>query len=173
MLRATVNVSRKISENYNSTGFGLSLDGEIQGSIDDPETVIERIKQLYDLAEEALDQQMDRYKSDSAVASRDQDHPGLERNGHHANGSSNGQPPSRNGHQNGQSNGTGEPASNKQVQYLQTLAKRQKLFGAKLEGFIEEVISRKCGPYDLTKKEAGAIIDALNPEGAGNNNSRR
>ena len=172
MLRATVNINRKISENYNSTGFGLSLDEEIQGSIDDPELVIERIKQLYDLAEEALDQQLDRYKSDSAMASRDQGHSLPERNGHHSNGSTNGHLPSRNGHQNGQSNGTGEAASNKQVQYLQTLAKRQKLFGAKLEGYIEEVIGRKCGPYDLTKKEAGAVIDALNPEGAGNNSRR-
>ena len=40
MLRATVGVSRKISENYNSTGFSLNLDGEIQASLDDPETVI-------------------------------------------------------------------------------------------------------------------------------------
>jgi hypothetical protein len=47
MLRATVNVSRKISQNYNSTGFGLSLDGEIQGSLDDPQTVIERIKEAF------------------------------------------------------------------------------------------------------------------------------
>ena len=172
MLRATVNVNRKVSENYNSSGYGLTLDGEVQGSLDDPQMVIEQIKQLYDLAEEALDQQMDRHQSDSAMASRDQGHPGPERNGHHANGSSNGHAPGRNGHQNGQSNGTGEPASNKQVQYLQTLGKRRKLFGAKLEGYIEEVIGRKCGPYDLTKKEAGAVIDALNPEGAGNNSRR-
>ena len=169
MLRANVNVSRKISENYNSTGFGISLEGEIQATLDDPQGVIERIKELYDLAEEALDQQVERHQSDSAVADRDRDQPGPERNGHHANGSANGHAPSRNGH----SSGNGEPASNKQVQYLQTLAKRQKLFGAKLEGYIEEVIGRKCGPYDLTKKEAGAVIDALNPEGAGNNNSRR
>ena len=113
MLRATVNINRKISENYNSTGFGISLDGEIQGSIDDPETVIERIKQLYDLADEALDQQLDRYKSDSAMASKDQEQPSPERNGHHANGSSNGHSPGRNGHQNGQSNGTSDTVPRK------------------------------------------------------------
>ena len=172
MLRATVNVSRKISQNYNSTGFGLSLDGEIQGSLDDPQSVIERIKELYDLAQEALDQQIDSHQSDSAIASRDQDHPEPERNGHHANGSANGHAPVRNGQQNGKP-ATGEPASNKQVQYLQTLAKRQKLFGAKLEEFIQEVLGRRCSPYDLTKKEAGTIIDALNPEEAGDNRPRR
>ncbi len=172
MLRATVNVSRKISQNYNSTGFGISLDGEIQGSLDDPQTVIERIKELYDLAEEALDQQIDRHQSDSGLASRDKDHPEPERNGHHDNGSANGHAPVRNGHQNGKP-ATGEPASNKQVQYLQTLAKPQKLFGAKLEAYIEEVLGRRCSPYDLTKKEAGTIIDALNPEEAGDNRPRR
>ena len=172
MLRATVNVSRKISQNYNSTGFGLSLDGEIQGSLDDPQTVIERIKELYDLAEEALDQQIDRHQSDTAMASRDQNLTEPERNGHHANGSANGHVPVRNGHQNGKPV-TGEPASNKQVQYLQTLAKRQKLFGAKLEEYIQEVLGRRCSPYDLTKKEAGTIIDALNPEEAGDNRPRR
>jgi hypothetical protein len=167
MLRATVGVSRKISENYNSTGFSLNLDGEIQASLDDPETVIERIKELYDLAEEALNQQVDRHQSDSAIASRDADPP-PGNNGH-----TNGAPPGRNGHQNGKPAAAGEPASNKQVQFLQTLAKRQKLFGPKLEGFIEESIGRCCSPYDLTKKEAGAVIDALNTEEAGDNRPRR
>jgi len=53
------------------------------------------------------------------------------------------------------------------------LAKRQKLFGTKLESFIEEIVNRRCTPYDLTKKEAGAVINALNPEEAGDNGSRR
>ena len=171
MLRASVGVSRKISENYNSTGFSLNLDGEIQASLDDPETVIERIKELYDLAEEALNQQVDRHQSDSAIAARDADpQPG---NNGHSNGHANGAPPDRNGHQNGKPAGAGEPASNKQVQFLQTLAKRQKLFGPKLDDFIERTIGRHCSPYDLNKKEAGAVIDALNPEEAGDNRPRR
>lgn len=168
MLRASVNVSRKISEDDKSTGFGISLDGEIQATLDDPRAVIERIKELYDLAEEALDQQVERHRSDSAIASRDREHPGPGRDGHHADGSANDHVPSRDG----QAGGSGEPASNKQVQYLQTLAKRRKLSGAGLEVFIGEVIGRKCDPRELTKKEAGAVIDALNPEGAGNNSRR-
>jgi len=181
MLKANVGLSRKLSENYQSTGFSLNLEGEINASLDDPEAVVERVKELFDLAEEALSQQVERHQSDSAIASRD-DNPQPTRNGHNngrsapeANGRHTSEANShetRNGSQSGQSSGTAEPASNKQVQYLQTLAKRQKLFGAKLEGFIEEVVGRKCGPYDLTKKEAGAVIDALNPEGAGNNSRR-
>jgi hypothetical protein len=185
MLKANVGLSRKVSENYQSSGFSLNLEGEIQASLDDPQSVIERIKELYDLAEEALDQQIDRYRSDSALASRDQDQPEPERNGHHANGStnghsngrqvteSNGSYAGRNGHQNGKPSANGEPATNKQIQFLQTLAKRQKLFGPKLEAFIEETLGRRCTPYDLTKKEAGTIIEALNPEEAGDNRPRR
>jgi len=172
MLKANVGVSRKVSENYNSTGFSLNLEGEINATLDDPESVIERIKELYNLAEEALSQQVDQHQSDSAIASRDAE-PQPPRNGH-----SNGRPaPEANGHsaRNGQRDErppNGEPATNKQVQYLSTLGKRQKLFGAKLEGFIEETIGRRCTPYDLTKKEAGAVIDALNPEEAGDNHRR-
>jgi hypothetical protein len=188
MLKANVGLSRKVSENYNSTGFSLNLEGEIHATLDDPEAVIERIRELYDLADEALQRQVKTHTGDSALASRDAD-PQPSQNGH-----SNGRPaPESNGHaarnghrdekpQNGEAarNGhhdekpqNGEAASNKQVAYLQTLAKRQRLFGAKLEGFIEEVIGRSCSPYDLSKKEAGAVIDALNPETSGDNRGRR
>ena len=177
MLRANVNLSRKILDDCNSTGFGVSLEGEIYANPDDPQAVIERVRELFDLAEEALDLQVERHRSVSAIASRDVPRP--TRTGHAA-----GQPAPaaearpapeldsdapRNGHQETQPNGAGESASNKQVQYLHTLAKRRKLFGAKLDGLIEDVVGRPCGPYDLTKKEAGTVIDALNTEWAGRN----
>jgi hypothetical protein len=173
MLKANVGLSRKVSENYNSNGFSLNLEGEINATLDDPEAVIQRVKELYDLAEEALNQQLDRHQSDSAIASRDDDHQ------HPNEGRSNGRPsptsdhptPSRNGQRDERSQ-NGEPATNKQIQFLQTLAKRQKLFGPKLEAFIEETIGRRCTPFDLLKKEAGAIIEALNPEEAGDNRRR-
>ncbi len=173
MLKANVGLSRKVSENFQSTGFTLNLEGEINATLDDPEAVIERIKELYDVAEEALSQQVDRHQSDSAIAARDAN-PQPVNNGH-----SNGRPapeveghPSRNGHRD-EKPPTGEPATNKQVAFLQTLAKRQRLIGPKLETFIQEVTGRGCSPYDLTKKEAGAVINALNPEEAGDNRSRR
>ena len=72
----------------------------------------------------------------------------------------------------GRSSG-GDPASNKQVQFLQTLAKREKLFGQKLEGLIEEITGRRCTPYDLTKGEAGQVIDHLNAAGSNNDRGRR
>jgi hypothetical protein len=175
MLKANVGLSRKLSENFQSTGFSLNLEGEIHAALDDPESVIERIKELYSVAEEALDRQISESREIDNFAGRDAD----DRPQSPDHGPSNGHAPkeaqasSRNGHHDGKPAGVGEPASNKQVAFLQNLAKRQKLFGAKLEGFIEEVLGRRCSPYDLTKKEAGAVIDALNPEEAGDNRPRR
>jgi len=168
MIRANVGVSRKMSKDYNSTGFNLNLDAEIQATLDDPEAVVERIKELYNLAEEALDRQISESQGGDNFAHRDNGYP---THAHTAATSSN-------GHDHGNGNGNGksanaEPASNKQVQFLTTLGKRRKLFAAKLEEFIEETIGRRCSPYDLTKKEAGRVIDALNPEGNGDNRFRR
>src|SRR4051794_14048792 len=173
MLKANIGLSRKISENYNSDGFSVNLEGEILASPDDPEAVIERIKELFDVAEEALSQQVDRHQSDTAIASRDAD----PQPGYHSHPNARPAPEAdghtpRNGHRDEKPQ-AGEPASNKQVAFLQNLAKRQKMLGARLEGFIEEVIGRRCTPYDLTKKEAGAVTDALNPEAAENNRPRR
>lgn len=175
MLRANVGVSKKMSKDYNSRGFTLNLEGEILATPDDPESVIERIRELYGLAEEALDRQISESQEIDEFARREADDPP----GHGNNGRSNGrqqsvhdEAPSSNGHVNGKAPSV-EPASNKQVQFLTTLGKRQKLVAAKLEAFIEETIGRRCSPYDLTKKEAGRVIDALNPEGNGDNRLRR
>ncbi len=179
MLKANVGLSRKLSKDFNSTGFSLNLEGEVNASLDDPEAVIERIRELYDLADEALHRQIEAHDGDSAIAARDAD-PQPERNSHRSNGtsndhqtngSSNGNTTARNGYQNGKSAG-GDPASNKQVQYLQTLAKREKLYGSKLESLIEEITGRRCTPYDLTKGEAGQMIDHLNGEAAQNDRGR-
>ena len=180
MLRANVGLSRKLSKDYQSTGFSLKLEGEVNASLDDPEAVIQRIRELYDVADEALKRQIEAYEGDSAIAARDAgprpepDHkrPSSPANGHQANGNGDGHPAPRNGHQDGKSGG-GDPASNKQVQFLQTLAKREKLSGPKLENLIEEVTGRRCTPFDLTKGEAGKLIDHLNNEVARDDRPRR
>ena len=188
MLKANVGLSRKLSEGNQPAGFSLNLEGEIYASPDDPEAVIERVKELFDLAEEALSQQIERHQSDSAIASRDVDSRAARpastlaapaRNGHPA--PATGGPPATGS--NGSTSRTGtpadpadaptEPASNKQCQYLQTLAKRRRLSGARLDAFIAEVVGRPCGAYDLSKAEAGAVIDALSPEAAGTAATRR
>ena len=135
MLKANVGLSRKLSENYQSTGFSLNLEGEINASLDDPEAVIERVRELYDLADEALQRQIEAHQSDSAIASRDAD-PKLSNNGHsngHPAPEANGQP-SRNGHRDEKPQ-NGEPATNKQVQFLSTLAKTAEIVRAEARSF--------------------------------------
>jgi len=62
MLRVNVGLSRKVSRDYNSTGFSTNIDGEVTAPVSDAEAVIEQVKQLYDLAEEALDVEISRYQ---------------------------------------------------------------------------------------------------------------
>ena len=81
MLKVNVGLSRKLSRDYNSTGFSLNIEGEVCVGLDDPEAVIEKIKEFYDLAEETLSQQIERYEGESAIASRDQQQP-VHSNGH-------------------------------------------------------------------------------------------
>lgn len=185
MLKVNVGLSRKLSRDFNSTGFSLNLEGEICVGMDDPEAMIEKVKEFYDLAEEALNQQIERYEGESAIASRDEQPP-VRSNGHPTgNGaqepSSNRPPNSQNGNGHTNYNGNGhdtnrDVATNKQVQYLLNLGKRQGLTLPQLESRIEGILNKKVGVYDLTKREAGDVIDALNQNGTpaknGNGSSR-
>jgi len=175
MLRANVGLSRKLSKDYNSTGYSINLDGEITAPVSDPEAVIEQVKELFDLAEEALDQQVNRSQSDSAIASHDEEprpqalvnrisngNNGSSEN-HRANGTNQIKdqvqtPPSKNGNGNGHEE---QPATNKQVQYLLSIGKRQRLTTVQLEKKIAEILGRPVGVYDLSKESAGVVIEAL------------
>ncbi|WP_254511385.1 hypothetical protein [Anatilimnocola floriformis] len=173
MLRVNVGLSRKVSKDYNSTGFSINLDGEITSTVSDPEAVIEEVKQLYDLAEEALDREIERHRSDSAIASRDEGTPPSNTT---RQTNDNGHPPERSAANGHQANGhNGEVATNKQVQYLLNLGKRQGLTTKQLESRIEQLTGKKVGVYELSKREAGDVIDALSqaaPTGNGAGHSR-
>jgi len=129
---------------------------------------------LFDLAEEALNQQIDRSQSESAIASHDEEprQPVTDsQNGKGRSGDNGSQPPTNSRPpQNG--NGQEEqPATNKQIQYLLGIGKRQKLSTPQLEKKIAEILGRPVGVYDLTKQAAGVVIDALT-NGASANGSR-
>jgi len=179
MLHVNVGISRKLTKDFNSTGFSVNLEGEISAPLDEPEMVIEKIREFYDLADEALRDQIERYDGVSAIASRDQAIDGstqpLTANG---NGS-----PAKSHHGDttttelqprtlAESGSTGraaapskpaeDKATNKQVQFLLNLAKRQGLTPQTLENRIAEVFGRQIGTYELTKRQAGQLIEALN-----------
>ncbi|CAN5359102.1 hypothetical protein BH11PLA2_BH11PLA2_38350 [soil metagenome] len=73
MLRATVSLSRKISRDYNSTGYTVSLDGEIPFPTSDSEGVLEKVNELFNLAQEALNVEIDRDQGNDAMGRRDRD----------------------------------------------------------------------------------------------------
>jgi len=187
MLRANVGLSRKLSKDYNSTGFTINLDGEITAPTSDPEAVIEQVKELFDLAEEALTQQIDRAQSVDAIASHDEEprpQAPVNRNGQGTNGSNgnhraNGtnrikdQKPAPSP-QNGNGSGHEEqPATNKQIQYLLGIGKRLRLTTVQLEKRIEEIIGRPVGVYDLSKMAAGIVIEALNNSNGASTNGTK
>lgn len=154
MLRANIGLSRKLTKDYQSSGFSVNIEGELTAPTSDAEAVIEQIKELYDLAEEALDQQIERSRSVEAIAARDTDRrtPAPTTNGHTA-------PSDR--HTSNGSTGSEPAATPKQINFLLTIGKRQRLSTETLEAKIAEVLGRKVGLYDLTKQQAGIVLDAL------------
>ena len=184
MLRANVGLSRKLSKDYNSTGYSINLDGEITAPVSDPEAVIEQVKELFDLAEEALDQQIDRSQSESAIASHDEEprpQAPVNRNGNGANG-----PMARANGPTGRTRSRPprrrtamamarrmQPATNKQVQYLLSIGKRQRLTTVQLEKKIAEIIGRPVGVYDLSKMAAGIVIEPSIQWGSANGTKAR
>lgn len=200
MLKANVGLSRKITRDYNSTGYSVNVEGEIPFTVDDPQGVLEKVKELFSLAQEALAVEIDRDQGEDAIGRRDEERPAPrpETNGNGGgqadrpnNGSTprsapprgNGQasqpanqpapPPSApangNGTINGQ-NGNGDQATNKQIQFLLTMGKRFKLSTPQLEARVAQIIGRRCGVYELSKKECGLVLDHLTKSSNGNGN---
>lgn len=166
MLKVNVGLSRKLSKDFNSEGFSINIEGEVSAQPNDAEAVIEQIKELYDLAEETLSQQMERAQSTTAIASRDEEPRVSRQNGngrHEASG---------NGHHDSASNGNGrrdEPATNKQIQLLLSIGKRMKLSTAALEKEISDILGREVNLYDgLTKRTASMVIDQLTATASSN-----
>jgi hypothetical protein len=170
MLRANV-VSRKITREFQSAGYSVSLDGEIPFGPDDAEGVLDKVAELFHLAEEALRVQIERDQG-GPPAGPHQDAPPpptppAPASGHPKSGcraaplpmnrpaSSNDRRPS-----NGPSS-TPEPATPKQLQYLQTLGKRKGLSRDELDAVIARVVGAAKEAGELTKREAGAVIDHL------------
>lgn len=182
MLKVNVGLSRKVSRDYNSTGFSVNLEGEVCVPLDDPAGIVEKIKELYDVAEESLHQQIERYEGESAIASRDE--APSDRLASTSPPTTNGNGRS-NGHQDrpqSQRNGNGQsrsgdnvdftPASNKQISFMTKLGKKQGLTTPQLRKRVAEIVGREADLYDLSKAEAGSVLDELTAE-SGVASSRR
>ncbi len=174
MLKVNVGMSRKVSKDFNSTGFSVNLEGEIGVPINDPEFVIEEIKKYYDLAEESLKIQIERYQDgviEARPVSNGQHRNGSHQNGHHENGKPAHTPSSNGSGQVNRLNGNAAhadepfhpPATNKQIQFLLTLGKREGLTKPQLEQRAKSILGRDTDLYDMTRREAGSVIDQFMP----------
>lgn len=171
MLKANVGLSRKISRDFQSTGYSVNVEGEILATADDPEMVLGRIRELFSLANEALDLEIDRDQSEQSIGRRDEDPKPPPQPPARSNGRREASPPEQRQQpaaSNGNGSRTDEPITNKQAQFLHGLAKRHRLSAADLDAQIEQVVGRRAKVYDLTKREAGKVIDALTKDEQGN-----
>lgn len=159
MLKLNVGLSRKLSENYNSHGFSINLEGEVGVDLRHTEAIVDKIQEYYDLADEALARQIERHESDSAIASHDAEPSEPPRREVAKAAPTQRTAPTNRLPNNEKPNG--EPATNKQIQFLLNLGKRQGLSKSQLEEQIAERLGRTLTVYDLTKKEAGLILDTL------------
>jgi hypothetical protein len=159
MIRANIGLSRKLSKDYNSTGFSVNLEGEILAPVSDAEAVIDQVRRLFNLGEEILEREIEAHQGDTAIATRDG-----------ANGYV-GRPKSANGNHRPQGETTSstdrtesggiQSATEKQVAYLLSLSKRNRLSTLELDQRISGVLGRSANVYQLSKQEAARVIDTL------------
>jgi hypothetical protein len=125
MLKANVGLSRKITRDFNSTGHSVNVEGEIPFSTDEAQGVLEKVRELFSLAQEALAAEIDRDQGEDAIGRCDEERPvpapASQQSGNpaHTNPAQASQQPTPAG--NGNRNGQDEPATNKQTQFILTM----------------------------------------------------
>lgn len=176
MLKVNVGLSRKLSRDFNSTGFSINIEGEVLADLNDAEATIVKIQEFYDVAEETLSRQVERYESDSAIAARDEPvaAPSQPPQRQALNSTASAKPQSPNATPSSQRTSPGplEPATNKQVQFLLNLGKRHGLTTPNLEERIAEILGRRVGLYALSKRDAGVVLDSFTADNTTTTKSR-
>ena len=163
-LRTNVGVSRKIADNnFGSRGASINLEVELDSAlIQEPERFQERIRLVFRLAQEAVDEELARQIA-----------PHGQGNGHTSAANGNGHP-NGNGRYNGNGNGHAAPrrsggrrATASQARALRAIADRQ---GLELATELQ-VRFGVHEPEELSITEASGLIDQLkslaNSHGAG------
>ncbi|WP_242631248.1 hypothetical protein [Rubinisphaera italica] len=82
-------------------------------------------------------------------------------------------PQNGNGHRRSGDDSGFTPASNKQISFLTNLAKRQGLTTPQLRQRVAEIVGRDVDLYDLSKAEAGIVLDELTADNNASTSRRR
>jgi hypothetical protein len=156
-LKTNIGVSRKVADNnYGSRGASVNLEVELDSAlINDPERFHDRIRQVFRLAQQAIDNELGRQQGPAANSAN---------NGQSANGNghstSNGHSPT-NG--NGKPRSSGRKATASQVRALHAIANRQ---GIDLALTLQERYGIDHAE-DLGIGQASELIDELKNTVAG------
>ena len=158
-LKTNIGVSRKVADNnYGSRGASVNLEVELDsGLIQQPDRFMERVRQVFRLAQQAVDEELNRqqagtngtnYAANAANRGAGNGTSGNGAGNCHANG---------NGHRNGQG---GNPASEKQLDYAKQLAKQINGLGIRrLESLSQKMHGKPLA--GLTTMDASGLIDTL------------
>jgi len=181
-LKLNIGLSRKVGEaHYGSRGASINLEVELESSVlNDPSQLRERVRDLYMLARQSVDDELQRpadtLPGESAHtnghgvlnggAKNGDAQTGHTANGHAGNAHRHG--PITNGHHNGAANGTGQSnghhprievarATQSQIRAIFAIARRQGLDPHKVINDRYRVHRME----DLTIRDASALIDEL------------
>jgi hypothetical protein len=158
-VKVSVNLSRKRSHNFDSDCVTVGVETEVQSLIDRPEELLREISGLFRLAETAIDQEF---------ASLKQAKPAMQVQAAEAPTARSAElplPPAT-------APGVPEPheplngpalASGKQISFIRTLARRNKLSESQLSTHIGAVTGDVRPPESLTKRQAAQVIESLQP----------
>lgn len=158
MFKAHVGLSRQITHDSTSTSYTINIEGEIPLPLDQPAAALQQVHNLFELAKKALAQEI--VQGENSLSRREEKPQASEGNGQPS------QRPFPSSQQskpadNQTSNGQVEAATEKQIRYVHSIAKRMGISQGQLENRIAEVLGQRVALNLLTKKEAGRVIDSL------------
>jgi hypothetical protein len=156
-VKVSVNLSRKRSHNFDSDCVTVGVETEVQSLIDRPDELLREISGLFRLAETAIEQEFANLKDVKSAAPVVAVEPPPARTLETAPSATPGAPALA-------ELPNGPPlASGKQVAFIRTLAKRNKLSEAQLSTHIGAVTGDVRSPEVLTKRQAAQVIESLQP----------
>ena len=150
-LKTNIGVSRKVADNnYGSRGASVNLEVELDSTlINDPERFHDRIRQVFRLAQQAIDEELGRQQGNGNAVNTNGNgngHNGANGNGHATSGNGNGR--------------TVNTASEKQLSYARQLAKGINGLGIRrLETLAQKMYNKPLA--GLSTLDASGLIDTL------------
>ncbi len=166
-IKTNVGISRKIADNnYGSRGASVNLEVELDSSlIQEPERFHDRIRQVFRLAQQAVDEELTRQQGDGTAShATNSAGNGQAAQASHNGGNGNGNQTNGNGANgngsNGNRNGNGHHISEKQLTFIRQLAGSIKGLGVRrLDALTAKMFNKPLA--DLSSMDGSGLIDTL------------